>query len=281
MLLTLGLSTLLAAPPCRSAAPAPARTVGDLDRDRREDTLEVGDGVAVITLSGSGRQVEASSFNLGEDEKYGFVSALPVPSELVGTSPRVVAARRAVEDALFATVCDAPDPSLAWLLDDQHRLNWLPDPFEMPTMYTVYSTEPRHLAQAKALSGEGFAARGVWFTYRGHNHDRSPKFGLLGKPRVLAERGDLALLGTAHGVVLADRAQRRHAWLYILSGGVKLRFTTVAAARFDQDRVVVELELAQVGALGRAWVDLATGKVTSKFWHTDDDDVPDGGFTSP
>jgi hypothetical protein len=245
------------------------RAIPDIDGDRREELLELKHDKVVITLSVNRREVEATSYNSWEDEKYSLVSAIPVPAELIGTSVQVVAARRAVEDALFHTICEAPDASLAWLLEKEHTLRWAPDPFQMPGWYTFYSAERRHVVKAQSLWTGPFPAQAVWFTYRGrhHRHDRLELSRELEQPRVLAERGAFALLGTAHGVILADRAHNRHAWLYIQMGGVKMIFTTVSAARFDGRRAIVDIELRQMEEAGRAWIDLDTGRVKTKFWN--------------
>lgn len=44
-------------------------------------------------------------------------------------------------------------------------------------------------------------------------------------------------------------------------------FTTVSAARFDGRRAIVDIELRQMEEAGRAWIDLDTGRVKTKFWN--------------
>ena len=167
-----------------------------------------------------------------------IVASHPVPELLL--RPGLAAARAAVEDVLFGRTCDGPDPSLAWLLETKHTLRWIPGAPVLPEAYAILRP------------GEG-RGRKVWTHYLGHNHRR----GDGPVPRELARKGDRALLGTAHGVILAEPA--RHAWIYVHRGGQKLRFPTVASARFEGEVAAIELVLAQTGDAGTARVDLRTG----------------------
>lgn len=158
-----------------------------------------------------------------------MVAYVPVPSALVKNPD----ARRVIEEALFPRLCDRPDPSLAWLLDDRHRLRWQPGVPEVPDNYAVYSSHRR-----------------AWIYYLGMNHGRG------GEPRILATRGDLVLLGTAHGVVLTNPARNRHAWIFVTEQSeAKLRIPSVQSARFDGQTAVIET------LAGTVRIDLRSGAV--------------------
>lgn len=248
--LSLAPASLLAADrsPCRdSRFPESGWTLGtggerelksriDVDGDGQPDDLIArrsfgsgsGETIVTLSLSKSGRRVEARE----ESDFYTMIAYMQVPDALAANPE----ARRVVEEALFPRLCESPDPSLAWLLEDRHRLRWETGPPELPGNYAVYST--RH-------------NRAVWTYYLGMNHDRGGD-----APRVLATRGDLVLLGTAHGVILTNPARTRHAWILVTrKSEEKLRLPSVQGARFDGQTVVVET------LAGPVRIDLRNGSV--------------------
>ena len=149
-----------------------------------------------------------------------------------------------------------PDPSLTWLLESPKRLHWVDGPAILPKTYTVRDLE-----------------RGVWITYKGHNHSAqpatltTPSKGETKRriPRGLDAEADRVLLGTNHGVLLTDRSRSRHAWIYVFPGGHKLRWPSVVGARLEGDVAVIEVELRD-GLTERheVRVDLDTGRLLTR-----------------
>lgn len=126
-------------------------------------------------------------------------------------SPKALAI---VGDALFGTVCTAPDPSLAWLMHPDEPV-WYEGSAVMPPFYAL-------------------AADGRWTTYAGHTQR-----GLTGDvsyPILLAERGDLQVKATAHGVYV--ETEGRHSWVYVSAGHAKLRWPSSFSARFVDDHTL-------------------------------------------
>jgi len=237
----------------------------DLDGDGVEDPVEHSQGGRTsdeVTV-GLSKESEPRTFPVSLSLSSGaFLGFTPVPEGLRGR--RHAALRRAVEDALFERICDAPDPSLQWLLDERHTLRWQPGRPKFPDTYTMYS-EAREL-RAYAVDRwdpESKLPAAVWVTYLGHNHrrDRDTLNPTLKDFRVLHAREDLRLLASAHGVVLQDVPGKRHAWIWVTAGGVKLRFPTIASARFDGDLARIVVSLGQVEAQSWVQVRLADGEV--------------------
>jgi len=145
-----------------------------------------------------------------------------VPKALL--QPGRDAARREVELRMFENVCDAPDPSLEWLLDAEigHPVvRWRDGEAPvMPENYTVAVTSPRLL---RAFTRAGPAM--IWLSYKGHWHSPARK----GFEQI-ASAPARKLLRTAHGLVVVDTAAHRHAWAWVTRNGSKLRFPSVCNA---------------------------------------------------
>ena len=251
----------------------------DLDGDGVVDPVEqssgswgVGDEITVH-LS---KESEPRTFSISRGgSSSGFLDYTPVPEGLSGR--RQAALRKAVEDAVFEVICDGPEPSLEWLLEEQHALRWHPGRPKLPDYYVLYS-EARGL-RARAVDREDRRSKlpgAVWVSYSGHNHRRTGCRGGAGAAcreeelstfRVLQSQGDLRLLGTAHGVVLQDIPGKRHAWIWVTAGGVKLRFPTIASARFDGDHARIVVSLGQVETTSWVQVRLADGEVHTETCH--------------
>jgi hypothetical protein len=262
------LSLLLAlAADCRpgnEAAP-----MGDLD----------GDGVAEVwtTSDGSGSQMAGTSWSLtlsqsGQrisgvaDVAFGWMlNGAEVPPPLL--EPGNERIRAAVEHRLFSQVCDAPDPSLAWLLESlsgSRALRWhaglVP---KRPTTHTLLVRD-RRLSRAiaprrRGVEGRvrsGSAGRGtrpgstriapeskgaIWVTYLGDTHLRSGIVGDLDAPRTLIERPGRELLATHHGLILVDTKAQRHAWVWVTRSNFKLRFRSICPAARVVARDTVEV----------------------------------------
>lgn len=163
-----------------------------------------------------------------------------VPDEAIANAPL----RRFIEEALAPIICDHPDGALDRLLRVSAPLRFIEGPPYQFKNYLVYSTDP----EATSLSvdiGER-APRGVWIDYV-HAYDEPP--GNEGGPafRVLAQRGDQVLLGSAHGVVLTDARRTRHAWLWVTLARVRdLQHTRIRAARFAGDYVIIDADYTRV-----------------------------------
>lgn len=216
----------------------------DVDGDGIADVLEVTRSIGsqlsgthvVLILGGSGARFEA-------EESFASTAiwaAAGVPRSLL--DPRRRSALAWVEEALFKRICTAPDPSLAWLLDPEKRLAWIQGPPHMPDPYAIRLPAGRVPQTLKASSGlEQLGPTGhVWLFYAGGVHAFPPADR---GPVELARDGDRVLLGTAHGVILADVQRSRHAWIYVHEGdmGTKLRFASIAGARFEGDAAVIVL----------------------------------------
>ena len=234
----------------------------DLDGDGRIDPLTVTSGggsgmwgtTATASLSADGLRIEV----VHDVSFYGFVNETVVPRALLAASKRPV--REAIEDILFGTMCDGPDPSLSRLLYPQRRLQWVTGPPSMPRTYTILVRSRRAISDyvRRTPDFRGPRPRALWRTYLGHNHDRPQGTFLF--PRELARRKTLALLATAHGVIVADYARRRHAWLYIHPGGDKLRFPSIEAAVFDGNDARISVRPRAVSGGQKIVVDLTTGR---------------------
>jgi hypothetical protein len=177
----------------------------------------------------------------------GFVDTTEIPPALLEAGECAMAAAEAV--VFRHPIAGEPDPSLAWLLDSPKRRRWIDGPLVLPNIYTLRQAE-----------------RGLWITYKGHNHS-TPHAGIGGSeprsyPRELAVRGEEVLLGTKHGVVLTDAGRTRHAWIYVFAGGHKLRWESVVGARFEGERAVISVE-RQIGLPEpyEVRVDLMTGAI--------------------
>ncbi|MEO8704811.1 MAG: hypothetical protein ABI867_32465, partial [Kofleriaceae bacterium] len=193
----------------------------DLDGDNRPDRL-VGSAswgsaeetrTVFVELTRDRSTVEASTTGSFAD----MVTRQPVPARLVNL-PEV---RRAVELALFDRVCDAPDPSLARVLAGTPA--WSPGRPTIVANYTVRVADE-------------------WVSYAAINHKRTRKLDLMGGFTARARRGPLALLTTAHGVVLVDDGGR-FSWLFVIEHARgKLRFPSVTAARFRGAKASIKVD---------------------------------------
>lgn len=233
------------AEPCCTPGPL---ADADLDGDGIVDTVrrssDSGSGAssteAELALSRTGRKVEV----LAEFSYTHMVSVTDVPPELL--APGMERALEAVEAALFGCVCREADPSLARLLDEGPRsLRWVAGPPSLPGAYTVRQG-------------------GRWLSYAGGTHGEVVRLATdPGTGRVLAR--------TAHGALLIDDKEGRHAWLYVTpdGGGQKLRFPTVVGGRLEDGQVVVRLsrERASYGThgCGLLRIDLRDGSSTERW----------------
>lgn len=246
----------------------------DVDADGLEDVLDVTsgsgsgfEGTSVqLTLGGSGTRLEAEEgFNFAE-----IVNFSPVPKELL--DPHNRAALAWIEEALFDRICEAPDPSLAWLLDPTKRLTWTDGPPKMPGFYAIRLPVSRLAGSLReaAFAGPGDVERvvdpggEVWLAYAGHTHSYPGRDGRA-RPVGLAREGDRVLLGTAHGVILTDLKRSRHAWIYVFEGGGdKLRNASIAGAHFDGDTAVIRLERSSDSNPSLVHINLTTGAVSKE-----------------
>lgn len=243
----------------------------DLDDDGVPDRLQVKDEDSGSAFYSARVEVQLSSLprpvRITTGQSFeSFLSFTEIPKELLAPGRR--AAREAVAAALFGTVCRAPDASLAWLLDGR-TLRWQNGPPELPDNYMI---ESANLTMAPTRAGRWPEAEiqlprnPAWIGYLGVNHRRADSGSELSASfKVLAERPGQQLLGTAHGVVLVDTERNRHAWLYVQAGGQKLRWPTLTGARFDGQRALITVELGVAMRKGLVAVDLASGRVTSRF----------------
>jgi hypothetical protein len=194
----------------------------DLDGDQRPDRL-VGSATwgsgeenrtITVELTGDHSRLEAST-------SHAFTAMVrreAVPARLMGLPD----ARRAVELALFDRVCDAPDPSLARVL----------------SVAPVWSAgRPTIVNNYTVLVGS------EWVSYAAMNHKRTAKLDLAGGFTTAARKGSLALLTTAHGVVLLDERRARYSWVFVIERTQrKLRFPSVTKAEFRGDHAVATLD---------------------------------------
>jgi hypothetical protein len=252
----------------------------DLDGDGRASVLVVsedagsGSSTTRVDLLRPGRstplRVEAeTSFDR-------FLTLVPVPAELRGEGAARV--REAVEDALFPSTCEGPEASLQWLLrwesvvpragSERPRarlpLSWNPGRPVLPGSYAIRTTSPGLARPPASRDGTSSSAAAdpaeVWVGYLGVNHRRAEDGSLTAEPRLLARQDGRELLGTAHGVVLAEVAADRHAWIYVTPGGQRLRHPTIRSARLVGEVAIIEARLEQIGETLHVRVDLATGE---------------------
>lgn len=182
-----------------------------------------------------------------------------VPNEVVDD----LVIRRVLEDALFAWICETPDPSLAWLLDENHDLRWHDGVPSYPKSYAIYSTRPEDLARVKPSRRAGSSGRpqAVWISYAGHNHARrGPDLGTGGStphpPRELARSSEFVLLGTSHGVSLSDPVKKRFAWIYVTrQSRERLRVPSVKSGALTRDAAVIQT------LNGTVRIDLQSGSI--------------------
>ncbi len=229
--------------PEQTAIDEPLRIEADLNGDGLIDVLEAqsscGSGacskVVKLTLAGSGIKLEAGA-------EFSFMSIIaidPVPKELLNPRHRDTLAW--IEDALFPRVCESPDPSLAWLLAPQKRLNWIEGSPQMPTQYAmrVLARRVAALPGVANVSRETIDVDGeVWLFYAGGVHTMNAY-----KLVELARKGSRVLLGTAHGVILTNPERSKHAWIYVHPGNgeVKLRSPSIAGAQLHGDTAIITL----------------------------------------
>ena len=176
-----------------------------------------------------------------------MVSRFPVPEAI----PKDEGARwiRMIEALAFERVCDRPDPSLRWLLEPRQRPHWIEGRLEMPQTYAWLRTDPDR-------------GRREWVQYLGANHARLGEGEAAGAFQEIARQGRRRLLRSAHGAVLVDDADVRHAWVYVHRGGHKLRWPSVVGGTLEGDTVTLELGGDPMDPRKRiAQIDLASGRV--------------------
>jgi hypothetical protein len=220
----------------------------DVDGDGREDRLRLeeshgsGGGLFAVEVTlAEGTKIETEV----ESSFYQMVTETPVPQELLRPGRECVLAL--TERLAFGGVAEAPDPSLAWLMAGTKTLRWIEGPPRLPESYTLRVRE---------------GAGAKWISYHGAAH--GSRFGQKPRPPVvLARRGDRLLLGTFHGVMLANRARTRYAWIYVHPGGDrKLREPSIRGARFVGAKAVILVEPSDLqDPPGEVEVDLTSGRL--------------------
>lgn len=188
-----------------------------------------------LALAGSGVRLHASA----EFSLLRVLEITPVPKELI--DPRHLGPLTWIEEALFPRICTEPEPSLAWLLARQKRLDWIDGAPRMPTHYAMRVAARRvaGLRNVTNVAGENIDRGGeVWLFYAGGVHTMNPD-----KLVELARKGDRVLLGTAHGVIFTNPERSKHAWIYVHSGNgeSKLRFPSISGARLYEDTAIVTI----------------------------------------
>ncbi len=248
----------LAFPVGAALASAPCRT-SELFLQARSGVVERdfdGDGKADrLRASSGGGEIELTLTTLAQPLRipyewsaYSFLGFVPVPEALLPAERE--RARDAVAQALFETICAWPDPSLAWLLEEEHQLRWQKGDPSLPETYGMFSTDPVVLRRAQRALSAGLPSpaplpKAVWVWYSGHNHRQGGRGPALTSFRKLDQSNGRQLLGTSHGVVLYEPAMDRHAWIFIQPGGQKLRRPTVSSARFEGTTAVIDVSLRE------------------------------------
>ena len=198
------------------------------DGDDKPDVIEAEDsfgstqGMTSITLT-----LGSTGERIVVDHHYSFeffVSETTIPDQLIES--KYSCALRLIEEVLFHGVSNHIDPSLEWLLQGKKHLRWIKGPPVLPQTYTV---------RVKTSKG------GKWISYLGNNHSFRGGKGPY-KPVILIQRGSYVLLGTFHGVMLTDPERSRYAWIYIFTGGAKLRWPSIKSARIEGKTAIVQLE---------------------------------------
>ncbi|MEW5739805.1 MAG: hypothetical protein AB1938_12815 [Myxococcota bacterium] len=230
----------------------------DLDEDGKDDLLRVTAEDSGSGFSSTDVEVRLSSHRapiaLSLQVAFtAFLGGLPVPKELEG--PSFSRARKAIAAVFSRAVCRAPDASLEWLL--KPGLRWKPGRPELPDTYVLAtSDEGARTAVARLPDADDSQGppREVFLSYLGANHARGDA-----PFQVLDRQGALQLQGTAHGVVLFDETQQRHAWLYVHEGGEKLRWPSITGASFREKDAVIRTRAID-GKSNEVRVDLSTGQ---------------------
>lgn len=205
-------------------------------------------GTRVTLAASSGRRVEATF----EVDFASLVNRHAVPPELRG--PEEESWRRMLEHAAFGRVCDQPDPSLAWLLENDPGSRapvWIAGRPEMPESYTLRYMNP----VTRQLE---------WVEYLGLNHRRITEDSMSDEFELLDQRGALQLLRTGHGALLrTTEPTDAYAWIYVFRGGHKLRWPSVIGGRLEARTVVLDLRPAESESTPRhLTIDLAPARAT-------------------
>lgn len=224
-----------------------------------------------LTLSASGDVIEIS-----RDVSFSaMINIHIVPPSLVGKDR--TSARLLVEDALFGMTCAGPDPSLSRLLDIGNAVVWREGRRALPGNYAVYFPEaPVGLIPfIGAWSELGFGGEqpvAVWVEYLGGTHaptaeDREEGTRSFdGGFEVLATTPRYRVLGTRHGGVAVDVTANRYAWLYVFSGGYKLRWKSIKGATIEGEKVTIAVGVDYPGAqVGAITVNLQEGGYTETW----------------
>ena len=147
----------------------------------------------------------------------------------------------------------------------------------MPGNYAVYFPEaPVGLIPfIGAWSEVGFGGEqpvAVWLEYLGSTHaptneDREANIRLLDDGfELLTTTPRYRVLGTRHGVVAVDVATDRFAWLYVFSGGYKLRWKSIKGATIEGETITITVGVDYPGAqVGAITVDLHEGGYTETW----------------
>ena len=173
---------------------------------------------------------------------YQFVYLTAIPSQLL--KPEYTRFKKEIERTLFKKICTSLDGSATRYLYPGQKLVWSHGKPVMPTTYTVVI----YRNQAKALFKKyRITSQAAWLSYRGDNHRRM-KNGRLGLKSfiVFAENDAYRVYGTAHGVVIYDKAKKMHAWKYVYSGYEKLIWPSVSGAKLGR-ATTVQVELRNMG----------------------------------
>lgn len=190
------------------------RIRGDLDGKRGSDVLRVlveeSGGVSAnyveLTLDGRPKLTMSMTLKLGA-----ITQTLAFPDNATNDEITVI------ENALFGTMCNHPDPSLQLLIDGEVR--WIDGPPVLPPYYAMRED-------------------GQWRTYVGDAHESKGRLPVT-YPVPLAARDALKVMATAHGVI-AQRADT-HSWLFVSREHASLRWPSELSARILSNGAAVEI----------------------------------------
>lgn len=213
----------------------------DLDGDGIIDRLEASESCSGACIVWIRALLSTVSANVPIEVRFegsnrDLISSKPIPESL--QSAAVSSARAVITEVLADEVCSAPEPSLAVLLQPK-KLRWLPGKPALPNNYGLEIDIPA--SRATTIRSQGLH----WMTYLGFNHSRritdvrNPSS--KPEPIVIDEAASWQLARTAHGVLLYDRKMSRHAWIYVYTGGRKLRWQSVVGGALSGSTATIDL----------------------------------------
>jgi len=245
------------------------KTKIDIDGDGYLDSLEVEEShgnyysfmSVTLLLSSSGEKIEVDT----EASIAYFTNITLIPKILSKEKNRCALAF--VEAALLFNISEQIDPSLEWLLSHPKRIReglefkeietaihktrddtgikWYEGAPKLPSHYTV------------RIKGNN---RIYWVSYAGNNHKQRKKSVIF---TILAEKNDRVLLGTTHAVILSNKKRTQFAWIYVNSGGSKLRWPTITSASIEKDTAIIGVSSMNLieGEKPEVKVNLKSGKL--------------------